>query len=159
MASLVDTNVLVYRYDQRFSEKREIAAELLRRGIWDGDLLLPHQAVIEFVAAVSRPRKDLGGTPLLERAWACGEAERMMRDFKVVYPDEQVLRAAFQGTLAYQLSWWDAHLWAYAEVNGVPEILSEDFEHGRHYGSVRVVDPFLAASGEVHELPAMYEAT
>jgi hypothetical protein len=57
----------------------------------------------------------------------------------------------------YGLSWFDAHQWAYAEVYGVAEILSEDFEHGRHYGSVRVVDPFLAADG-VHELPALYAA-
>lgn len=158
MASLVDTNILVYRYDERFPDKQEIATELLRRGVADPELVLPHQAIIEFVAVVSRPRKDLGGTPLLETAWACNEAEGLMRDFRVLYPDEAVLLTALRGVSAYQLSWFDAHLWAYAEVNGLPEILSEDFEHGRHYGSVRVVDPFLAASGEVHELPAMYEA-
>lgn len=33
----------------------------------------------------------------------------------------------------------------------------EDFEHGRHHGSVRVVDPFLAAAGDVYELPMMYD--
>jgi predicted nucleic acid-binding protein len=46
---------------------------------------------------------------------------------------------------AYRLSWFDAHLWAYAERYGVSEILSEDFEHGRRYGTVRVRNPFLAA--------------
>ena len=40
----------------------------------------------------------------------------------------------------------------------IPEILSEDFQHGRHYGSVRVVDPFLVAADEIHELPPMYES-
>ena len=44
---------------------------------------------------------------------------------------------------AYQLSWFDAHMWAYAEHYGLPEILSEDFEHGRIYGGVRVRNPFL----------------
>lgn len=39
---------------------------------------------------------------------------------------------------AYELSWFDAHLWAYAE----PRLLSEDFEHGRLFGTVEVVDPF-----------------
>ena len=29
------------------------------------------------------------------------------------------------GAAAYGLSWSDAHLWAYAEVHGLPEILSE----------------------------------
>jgi predicted nucleic acid-binding protein len=67
-----------------------------------------------------------------------------------------VLKTALRGASMYGLSWYDAHLWAYAEVHGIDEIYSEDFEHGRHYGSVRVVDPFLAASDAVHELPGMY---
>ena len=40
------------------------------------------------------------------------------------------------------LSWIDAHLWAYAEHYGLRELLSEDFQHDRTYGTVRVVDPF-----------------
>lgn len=28
------------------------------------------------------------------------------------------------------------------EVNGLRELLSEDFQHGRFYGTVRAVDPF-----------------
>jgi hypothetical protein len=47
---------------------------------------------------------------------------------------------------AYQLSWFDPHLWAYAEHYGLPEIISKDFEHRRLYGSVRVRNPFLAQS-------------
>ena len=157
MASLVDTNVLVYRYDPRDPVKQAIARELLRRGLADRQLVLPHQAVVEFVAAVRRPRRDLGGAPLLAADSAYREAEDLVRDFPIIYPDEEVLTTALRGVSAYGLSWFDAHLWAYAEVNALPEILSEDFEHGRHYGSVRTVDPFLAAAGEVHELPALYE--
>ena len=63
------------------------------------------------------------------------------------------------GLTRYRLSWWDAHLWAYAEAHGIPEILSEDFQHGRHYGRVRVVNPFLVAADAVHELPPMYETS
>jgi predicted nucleic acid-binding protein len=47
--------------------------------------------------------------------------------------------------VAYRLSWFDSHLWAYAEHYGISEILSEDFEHGRRYGTVRVRNPFLSA--------------
>ena len=65
---------------------------------------------------------------------------------------------ALRGTAVYGLSWFDAHLWAYAEVYGVDEILSEDFVHGRHYGTVRAVNPFLNADG-VHDLPPLYTAT
>ena len=83
--------------------------------------------------------------------------EGFLRNHPVLYPDADVLTTALSGLLRYGLSWYGAHLWAYAQVNEIPEILSEDFEHGRHYGSVRVVDPFLVASDEVHELPPMYE--
>jgi len=69
-------------------------------------------------------------------------------DFR--YPDKQRIaeRAA-----TYQLSWFDAHLWAYAEFYGLPELVSEDFTHGRIYGTVRAVDPFSPNSA-VHESPA-----
>jgi len=44
---------------------------------------------------------------------------------------------------AYQLSWCDAHLWAYAEHYAIPEIVSEDFEHERMYDTVRIRNPFV----------------
>lgn len=74
---------------------------------------------------------------------ALREAEEMLTQFVVLYPDEGVLRSALRGAVAYQLSWFDAHLWAYAEHFGLPELFSEDFQHDRMYGSVRVVNPFI----------------
>lgn len=144
MAALVDTNVLVYRFDSRFPEKQRAAEDLLFQGIADGSLRVPHQAIMELVAAVSRPR---GQEPaLLEAAEARREAEELLAQFDVLYPNEAVLRTALRGAAAYQLEWFDAHLWAYAEVYGLEELLSEDFEHGRLYGSVRAVDPFLGST-------------
>lgn len=158
MASLIDTNILVYRFDPRDPVKQEIAASLLRKGLADDALVLPHQAVLEFVAAVIRPRRDLGGEPLLPRFEALREAESLMLQFRMLYPTPDVLLTALRGVAAYGLSWFDAHLWAFAETCGIPEILSEDFEHGRHYGRVRVANPFVSAGGQVQELPPLYEA-
>jgi predicted nucleic acid-binding protein len=62
------------------------------------------------------------------------------------------------GCATYGLSWFDAHLWAYAECFALAEILSEDFQHGRHYGKVRIVNPFPAGSGRIQELPALYSS-
>ena len=39
MAALVDTNVLVYRFDGRFPDKRKIAAGILRRGILEDSVI------------------------------------------------------------------------------------------------------------------------
>ncbi len=157
MASLIDTNVLVYRVDARFPEKQRIARDVLNAGLEPDRLALPHQAILEFVSVVTRPRRDLQGDSLLSTSEALQEADVLMRQFPVLYPDAEVLTTAIRGAATYRLPWFDAHLWAYAEVNGLPEILSEDFSHGQHYGSVRVRNPFLAATGAVHELPPMYD--
>jgi len=138
--SLVDTNVLVYRHDPRDPRKQRIATETLRQGIEVGALRVPHQAIVEFVAATTRPLA--GGEPLLAAADVRREAEELLSQFEILYPDEAVLRLALRGAAAYELSWSDAHLWAYADHFGLEELLSEDFEHGRLYGTVRVRDPF-----------------
>lgn len=141
MAALVDTNVLVYRFDPRFPERQKVATGILRRGIADDSVRVPHQAIVEFVAVVTRPID--GAEALLSTEDALREAEEMLSQFVVLYPDEALLRTALRGAVAYQLSWFDAHLWAYAEHFGLPELLSEDFQHDRLYGSVRAVNPFL----------------
>ena len=140
MAALVDTNVLVYRFDPRFPEKQRRATELLRRGIAENSVRLPHQALVEFVAAVTRPLA--GGATLLPPEEARREAEEFLSQFQVLYPTEALVRTALRGAAAYQLSWFDAHLWAYAEHYGLAELLSEDFQHDRLYGTVRAVNPF-----------------
>lgn len=59
MLALVDTNVLVYKYDPRFPDKQRKAEEVLRRGIEERSIRLPHQAIIEFVAVVTRPSERI----------------------------------------------------------------------------------------------------
>ncbi|MEM1179076.1 MAG: PIN domain-containing protein [Acidobacteriota bacterium] len=144
MASLLDTNVLVYRYDPRDPDKQRRATEVLRRGIEQGDVCLAHQTLVEFVAAVTRPALFSDGErrQLLQPADAHREVDELLLSCWVLYPDAGVVRSAIRCAAAYQLSWWDAHLLAYADVNGLAEILSEDFQHGRIYGTVRVIDPF-----------------
>lgn len=156
MTSLVDSNVLVYRFDPRDRVKQRTADELLAGGVASGTLVVPHQALVEFFAAIVRPRQDLGGVPLLPPEQARIETESLMTQFRVVYPNREVVQTALRGMAMYGLSWFDAHLWAHAEVYGFAEILSEDFTHGRHYGTVRVVNPFAATTDGVHELPPLY---
>jgi predicted nucleic acid-binding protein len=106
----------------------------------DDTVRLPHQAIVEFVAAVTRSHR---GHMILSPAEALREAEEFFRQFTVLYPNEGLMRTALRGYAAYQLNWFDANLWAYAEHYGLPEILSEDLQHDRFYGTVRVVNPFL----------------
>lgn len=128
MAALVDTTVLVHRFDNRFPKKQRVAADLLRRGSLEDSVRLPHQAVIEFVVAVTR---SIRGRVILSQADALRER------------NEAILRNAVRGCAAYQLNWFDAQIWSYAEHYGLPEIFTEDMQHDRLYGTVRAVNPFL----------------
>jgi predicted nucleic acid-binding protein len=156
VASLVDTNVLVYRYDPRDPAKQRIAMTLLESGIRGGKLVLAHQSILEFVAVVTRPRRELGGDPMMSPTEAFREAEALIAQFPTIYPTREVLITAMRGCATYGLPWYDAHIWATAETHGLREIFSEDFQHGRHYGDVRAVNPFLSAADAIHELPPLY---
>ena len=140
---LIDANILVYHYDDRFPDKQAIASDLLREGIATGSARIPHQAIVELVAATTRGG---AGNRLLDFAGARREAEEFMAQFPVIHPGDAVLRMALRGAAACGLSWFDAHLWAYAEVHGIAQLLSEDFQHGRMYGTVTARNPFLALS-------------
>jgi predicted nucleic acid-binding protein len=141
VAALVDTNILVYRFDPRDLAKQARARQVLRDGLEAGTVYLPHQALMEFVAAVTR---ETPSGPLLPAPEAWHELENYLTGFPILYPTVDVLRAAVRGASLHRLSWFDAHIWGYADTHGLDEILSEDFQHGRQYGSVRATNPFLA---------------
>lgn len=141
MAALVDTNLLVYVYDPRVPAKQRRATDVLLQGLKQDSIRLPHQAIVEFVAAVTRP--SASGPPLMPAAEARREAEELLSIFGVLYPNDAVVRTALRGSAMYGLSWFDAHMWAYAEVYALSELWSEDFQHERLYGTVRAVNPFI----------------
>jgi predicted nucleic acid-binding protein len=138
--AIVDTNILVYAFDGRDPRKQRIAAEVILDGAARDTIRIPHQALIEFYSVTTRLR--YGQSPILAAADAAREINLMLQHFPILYPDASVLRTALRGVVEHQLSWFDAHLWAYAETYGIAELLSEDFQHGRVYGSVRATDPF-----------------
>jgi predicted nucleic acid-binding protein len=140
-STIVDTNILVYSHDLRDVRKQRIAAELLRRGIANQSIAIAYQAVVEFYAAVTR--RERNSLPILDAATAALQVEKLLEEFDVLYPNEELIRAALHATTFYQLPWFDALMWAYADTNGMTEILSEDFQHSRTYGRVRVINPFL----------------
>ena len=106
-----------------------------------GTCALPTNHSLEFVNSVIRSHGT--ESPLMTCADATRQAELFMAEFPVLDPNQYVFRTALRGMAAYRLSWCDAHLWAYAEHYAISEIVSEDFEHERMYGTVRIRNPFV----------------
>lgn len=143
MNCLLDTNVLVYRFDPRNPEKQAIATELIRVKLEQGQAKICHQSLVEFVAATTRPLRENPAISLLTPEEAAWETEELVRQLEVLYPCEGQVRLALRGWRTYGLSWFDAHLWSYAEYFDTRKLFSEDFQHGRTYGMVQVINPFI----------------
>lgn len=143
MAALLDTNVLVYAFDPRDPAKQRVAARILEDTVLGGEICIPHQALVEFLSAVTKPAKP-SKDPLLSLADACKEVEEFTISCPILYPDVSLVQMALRGVTYYRLRWFDAHLLAYAERYGLDILYSEDFQDGRIYGAVRVVNPFRA---------------
>jgi len=113
VVALVDTNVLVYRFDPGARAKQARAIEVLQQGIAAQTLRIAYQSIVEFYAAVTKP---LAGRrrPLLAPADARRETEELLIEFPIIYPTETIARTALRGMAAYQLPWFDALMWATA---------------------------------------------
>jgi predicted nucleic acid-binding protein len=136
-AFLVDTNVLVYAYDPTEGAKRERAITVLEC-LWARQMgALSAQILGEFFVTVTRKIPS----PLSE-----AEAERSVTNYVrswVIYDlTELVVPEAVRGLQRYHLSYWDSLIWATAKLNGVSNVLSEDFSDGALLEGVRFLNPF-----------------
>jgi predicted nucleic acid-binding protein len=75
---------------------------------------------------------------VVERQWLAQLAGPARVDSS---PD--LLQRAWHSTDNTHLSYWDALILAAAEVAVCEYLLSEDFQSGRRFGAIQVVNPFL----------------
>jgi predicted nucleic acid-binding protein len=134
---LIDTTILVYVYDLSEPEKRERAVETLEQIRDIGTGVVSAQVLSELYNVVTRK---------LEPPLAPDEADGQMRALARVWPVVPVTSAvvfeAVRGVREYQLSFWDAQIWAAARLNRLSTVLTEDFNPGAVIEGVRFVDPF-----------------
>ena len=130
----VDSNLLLCSVDPAAKDKRERALDWLTHLWMDGSGRLSWQVLHEFHwHAVGKMRLK----PAKVRA--------MVEDFAQWQPVENTIglvREAWGWMDSAQLAYWDALIVAAAERSGARYLLSEDFQTGRQFGEVRVLNPF-----------------
>lgn len=131
----VDTNILIYAHDSDAAEKRNRAADALKKLWSDRTGRLSVQVLQEFYVTVT---KKLPST--LGRA-AAREVIRIYTPWvHAPTTPETVIRATELSELS-QLSFWDGLIIASAEQVGANVILSEDLNAGQIVAGVRIVNP------------------
>ncbi len=137
IAYLVDTNVLIYSYDTVTTFKRQRALDVLT-GLDAGRAgAVSAQVLGEFYHVATRRMASRLSPAEAERT-----INRFLRSWVVYDISGWAVGEAVQASSHYQMSYWDALIWATAKLNRVPTVLSEDFQHGRLLEGVRFVNPF-----------------
>lgn len=137
--SFVDTNVLVYAYDDGDRAKRDQARELVRAGIESGLGVISTQIMQEFYSAVTRKKR----MPPLEAKTALRE----MDGFEIVTINPTLVLEAVDNSILNQLSFWDALVLTTAAAAECGTLYSEDLQHGQTILGVRIVNPFQIPTG------------
>ena len=136
--NFVDSNILIYAFGQdQESEKPAVAQKLLGKG----GSAFSIQVFQEFYFQTTHQRR---ADPL-----SFDEALEVVRSLSAFPVQENTLNL-FEKAVAVQqkhrTSFWDANILAAAQLLKCTQLYSEDLNHGQHYGSVQVVNPFVDLS-------------
>jgi predicted nucleic acid-binding protein len=133
---LFDTNILVYAHDAADPTRQARAIVALDRVHSSRQGRVSTQVLGELFSILSRGKK-----PLLTRAAAAKQIDRLTRAWPVLDVTSLIVLEALRGVTAHQMAYWDSQLWATARLNQVPIIFSEDFNTGATIEGVRFVNP------------------
>ena len=134
----VDTNILVYAHDRSAGDKHERAKALV------GDLWRTRSGVVstQVLQEVCVNVRRKAGRPLDLAATRDLVADYL--SWHVVVNNGDAVLIALELEDRHQISFWDALIICAAQTAGADILYSEDLSHGQTYGTVRVVNPFVA---------------
>jgi predicted nucleic acid-binding protein len=134
--TFVDTNVLAYAHDISETRRQPIARALLDT-LWTSRTgLLSTQVLQEFYVVATRKFDP----PMSRRA--AREIVALYGTWPVVQVDVALILTASQLEERHKLSFWDALVVEAARVAGAARLVTEDLQHGRRIGGVRIENPF-----------------
>jgi len=130
----LDSNILIYAFDTQEPVKRARSRELIE-SLPAESIVLSTQVINEFYFTVTRKlRRPLPG-PEAE------QAVRGLSGLRVLPLDYRLTLAAFEIVRKDRLSIWDALIVQGAIEGKCRTLFSEDFQDGRKYGGLKVVNP------------------
>ena len=138
----IDTNVLLYTYDKFDLVKRARAKHWLA-WLWENaNGAVSWQVLQEFYPNAVRK--------FSVPAEAARELVKFMAQWKPPDVTIGLIERAWHWTDQAQVTFWDALIVAAAERTKCRYLLSEDFQTGRQFGSITIVNPFITAPAQTH---------
>lgn len=135
---LLDTNILVYAYDRSEADKQAQAKFVLRHLTHMQLACISTQVTAEFFVTTTRKLAYPLTIPEVEVRFS-----NFQQSFTIFPVTPAVVMEASRAVRTYQLSFWDAQIWATAKLNQVEYIFSEDFQSGISLEGIQVINPLL----------------
>jgi predicted nucleic acid-binding protein len=133
-----DTNILVYTFDRTAPAKAETSNELLYAALASGRGMISYQVAQEFIAVVRKPFRTTMTFGEIEKYW-----DTALQPLLQVHSSPALFLLAIDICRANQISWYDALIVAAALQGQCKVLYSEDMQHGRRFGDLVVLNPFL----------------
>lgn len=131
----LDSNILIYAYDDADPRKQEIARELIKRALL-GEIVVSTQTLAELSATLLHKfSQQFSPDEVLGILDALGP-------IRLVFPDGGIVRRAVEAHQTYGVHFYDGMIVAAAERGGCSRIWSEDMNAGQAYFGIRVENPF-----------------
>jgi len=130
---LVDTNVIIYLYDSDNPEKGESAQQLVETIITRNLAVISTQVAGELFFHLNKYLKNAREIVSL-----------YLDNFRVLEVNSLIIKEAMRAVSQYQMSYWDAQIWASAKLSQVPFILSEDVPGQNPLETVTYLNSFVA---------------
>jgi predicted nucleic acid-binding protein len=132
----LDTNIFVYSFEISDPRSR-LAEKLIRRAIDSGNGIISYQIVQEFFnVALRKFARPLA--PFVRQEYF----NTALRPLLAVHSSPALFMAALQLNTEHGFSWYDALVVAAAQEADCSILYSEDLQHGRRIGNLRIEDPF-----------------
>lgn len=133
----LDTNIFVYSFDRTSPSKARRATQLIRDGVATRKGAVSYQVVQEFFNVALRR---------FAQPMTAAEAEQYLgtvfRPLMAVQSSPALYAEALRLTGKRRLSWYDSLIVAAAMEAGCSLLYSEDLQSGRHFGDLRIENPF-----------------
>lgn len=133
----IDTNILLYAYDQDADAKHEIAKRLIQQCWEQANGVFSIQVLCEFFVRATRK-----GDPTVGLEEAESIVKNLAYNWEIVTPDIHMVMEAIRGRRTYLFSFWDAMIWAAAKSSGTKKLYTEDFQHRQIVEGVEFINPF-----------------
>ena len=133
----VDTNILVYCFDNSDMNKKEKAVRIIE-DLWDeASGVLSLQVLKEFFVTVTAKLPEKMDFKTAKTAVAD------LFNWNVFLENRNSLEKSFEIIQKYQLSFWDANIISAAILSDCKKIYSEDLRHNQEIEGARIINPFL----------------